>query len=77
MPLSVSFLCSYTYEDDEGIFPECQFVFDLELPLNFQPHIGDGEVQAFYYYPIEKVKATIDYKSVCESLFMLTKATFI
>uniref|UniRef100_A0A672P9B9 DUF4743 domain-containing protein n=1 Tax=Sinocyclocheilus grahami TaxID=75366 RepID=A0A672P9B9_SINGR len=47
---------SYTYEDDEGIFPECQFVFDLELPLNFQPHIGDGEVQAFYYYPIEKVK---------------------
>lgn len=55
MPPSVSFLCSYTYEDDEGIFPECQFVFDLELPLNFQPHIGDGEVQAFYYYPIEKV----------------------
>uniref|UniRef100_A0A672K1S8 Nudix hydrolase 20, chloroplastic-like n=1 Tax=Sinocyclocheilus grahami TaxID=75366 RepID=A0A672K1S8_SINGR len=46
---------SYTYEDEEGIFPECQFVFDLELPLNFQPHIGDGEVQAFYYYPIEKV----------------------
>ncbi|KAL2103300.1 hypothetical protein ACEWY4_000168 [Coilia grayii] len=47
---------SYTYEDDEGVFPECQFVFDLELPLDFKPKIGDGEVQNFYFYPIEKVK---------------------
>ncbi|XP_026881665.2 thiamin pyrophosphokinase 2 [Electrophorus electricus] len=53
---------SYTYEDEEGVFPECQFVFDLELPTNFRPQIGDGEVQAFYFYPINKVKELL----VCE-----------
>ncbi|XP_028848465.1 thiamine pyrophosphokinase 2 [Denticeps clupeoides] len=47
---------SYTYEDDDGVFPESQFVFDLELPSDFKPQVGDGEVQAFYHYPIEKVK---------------------
>ncbi|XP_060788593.1 thiamin pyrophosphokinase 2 isoform X2 [Neoarius graeffei] len=50
---------SYTYEDDEGVFPECQFVFDLELPNDFKPQIGDGEVQEFYFYPIDKVKELI------------------
>ncbi|XP_076841570.1 thiamine pyrophosphokinase 2 [Brachyhypopomus gauderio] len=47
---------SYTYEDEEGIFPECQFVFDLELPTDFRPQIGDGEVQDFYLYPSDKVR---------------------
>ncbi|KAI5610411.1 hypothetical protein C0J50_5234 [Silurus asotus] len=50
---------SYTYEDDEGVFPECQFVFDLELPIDFKPQIGDGEVQEFYFYPIDKVKELV------------------
>ncbi|XP_035769514.1 thiamin pyrophosphokinase 2 [Neolamprologus brichardi] len=56
---------SYTYEDEEGVFPESQFVFDLELPLEFKPIIGDGEVQEFYLLPIDKVKellATDDFK---------------
>ncbi|XP_008411215.1 thiamine pyrophosphokinase 2 [Poecilia reticulata] len=56
---------SYTYEDEEGVFPESQFVFDLELPLHFVPSVGDGEVQDFYLLPIEKVKellATDDFK---------------
>lgn len=56
---------SYTYEDEEGVFPESQFVFDLELPLEFKPRIGDGEVQEFYLLPIDKVKellATDDFK---------------
>ncbi|XP_062396742.1 thiamin pyrophosphokinase 2 [Sardina pilchardus] len=59
---------SYTYEDHEGVFPECQFVFDLELPLDFKPQIGDGEVQNFYFYPIEKVKellVTDEFKPNC------------
>ncbi|XP_013880226.1 thiamine pyrophosphokinase 2 [Austrofundulus limnaeus] len=47
---------SYTYEDQEGVFPESQFVFDLELPVGFKPSIGDGEVQEFYLLPIDKVK---------------------
>lgn len=56
---------SYTYEDEEGVFAESQFVFDLELPLQFKPRIGDGEVQDFYLLPIDKVKellATDDFK---------------
>ncbi|XP_029911152.1 thiamine pyrophosphokinase 2 [Myripristis murdjan] len=47
---------SYTYEDEEGVFPESQFVFDLQLPAEFKPRIGDGEVQEFYLLPIDKVK---------------------
>ncbi|XP_017294295.2 thiamin pyrophosphokinase 2 [Kryptolebias marmoratus] len=47
---------SYTYEDEEGVFPESQFVFDLQLPVGFRPSIGDGEVQDFYLLPIEEVK---------------------
>lgn len=37
------------------MFAEGQFVFDLELPLDFKPRIGDGEVQDFYLLPIDKV----------------------
>ncbi|KAG5837875.1 hypothetical protein ANANG_G00217700 [Anguilla anguilla] len=47
---------SYTYEDEEGVFPESQFVFDLQLPVHFRPQIGDGEVQDFLLYPIEQAK---------------------
>lgn len=50
---------SYTYEDEEGVFPECQFVFDLELPSEFQPRIGDGEVQDFYILSMDKVKGLL------------------
>lgn len=46
---------SYTYEDEEGVFAECQFVFDLELPLDFKPVVGDGEVQDFQILPIHEV----------------------
>lgn len=37
------------------MFPESQFVFDLEVPAGFRPRVGDGEVQDFYLLPIEKV----------------------
>ncbi len=47
---------SYTYEDEEGVFAESQFVFDLELPLEFRPTVGDGEVQDFYLLPIDEVR---------------------
>lgn len=50
---------SYTYEDDQGVFPECQFLFDLELPSDYKPQIGDGEVHEFYFHPIEQVKELI------------------
>lgn len=73
---------SYTYEDEGGVFPESQFVFDLELPQEFKPRIGDGEVQDFYLLPIEKVKellATDDFKpnSAMVVLDFLIRHSFI
>ncbi|XP_054859968.1 uncharacterized protein LOC129346640 isoform X2 [Eublepharis macularius] len=60
---------SYTYVGAHGgIYPECQFVFDLELPEDFVPQVGDGEVQEFYLYPLHKVKEVIgssDFKPNC------------
>lgn len=37
------------------MFAESQFVFDLKLPPDFKPRVGDGEVQDFYLVPIDKV----------------------
>ncbi|XP_072223741.1 thiamin pyrophosphokinase 2 isoform X2 [Leuresthes tenuis] len=73
---------SYTYEDEEGVFPESQFVFDLELPLEFKPRVGDGEVQDFYLLPIQRVKellATDDFKpnSAMVVLDFLIRHSFI
>ncbi|KAM9341963.1 thiamine pyrophosphokinase 2 [Pholidichthys leucotaenia] len=73
---------SYTYEDEDGVFPESQFVFDLKLPLEFKPKIGDGEVQEFYLLPIDKVKdvlATDDFKpnSAMVVLDFLIRHSFI
>ncbi|XP_053156694.1 uncharacterized protein LOC128346924 isoform X2 [Hemicordylus capensis] len=60
---------SYTYEGTHGgIYAECQFVFDLELPEEFVPQVGDGEVQEFYLWPLDKVKEAIgssDFKPNC------------
>ncbi|XP_043936655.1 nudix hydrolase 20, chloroplastic-like [Protopterus annectens] len=59
---------SYTYEDERGIFPECQFVYDLEVPIDFVPRVGDGEVHEFYLWPLDKVKEAIaspDFKPNC------------
>lgn len=50
------------------MFPESQFVFDLELPPEFKPKIGDGEVQDFYLYSMDKVKELLisdDFKPNC------------
>ncbi|XP_044068776.1 thiamin pyrophosphokinase 2 [Siniperca chuatsi] len=73
---------SYTYEDGEGVFAESQFVFDLELPPEFKPRVGDGEVQDFYLLPIEKVKellATDDFKPNCAMVVLdfLIRHSFI
>ncbi|XP_063952577.1 uncharacterized protein LOC129257734 [Lytechinus pictus] len=50
---------SYFFEDERGLFPETQFVFDLELPVDFQPKVKDGEVSEFYLWPLSKVKEEI------------------
>lgn len=73
---------SYTYEDEEGVFAESQFVFDLELPSDFRPAVGDGEVQDFYLLPITEVQqllATDDFKpnSAMVVLDFLIRHSFI
>ncbi|XP_056130043.1 thiamin pyrophosphokinase 2 [Lampris incognitus] len=73
---------SYTYEDEEGVFPECQFVFDLELPTEFKPRIGDGEVQDFYLLPIHEVKQLLvcdEFKPNCAMVVLdfLIRHSFI
>lgn len=73
---------SYTYEEADGVFPECQFVFDLELPLDFVPKIGDGEVQDFYHLPMSEVQelvASDDFKpnSAMVVLDFLIRHSFI
>lgn len=47
---------SYFFEDERGLFPEIQFVYDLKLPETFQPINSDGEVAEFYCWPIDKVR---------------------
>jgi 8-oxo-dGTP pyrophosphatase MutT (NUDIX family) len=38
---------SYFFNNDRGLSPNTEFVFDLELPLNFKPSNSDGEVDEF------------------------------
>lgn len=47
---------SYFYEDERGLFPECQFLFDLHLPADFKPLNSDGEVGSFQLCSIAEVK---------------------
>ena len=47
---------SYCHETVDGILPETEFVYDLELPDDFIPVPRDGEVSQFYLWNIEKVR---------------------
>ncbi|XP_068607616.1 thiamin pyrophosphokinase 2 [Brachionichthys hirsutus] len=73
---------SYTYSYHEEVFAESLFVFDLEVPLDFKPRVGDGEVQEFYLLPIDKVKelvATDEFKPNCAMVVLdfLIRHSFI
>ena len=37
----------FFFESERGIFPQTEFVFDLELPIDFVPKNNDGEVDEF------------------------------
>ena len=43
----VLFFSRFFFESERGIFPQTEFVFDLELPIDFQPKNNDGEVDEF------------------------------
>ena len=50
---------TYRHEMADGLKPDVQFIYDLELPADFTPRNDDGEVEEFYLWPIEKVVATV------------------
>lgn len=47
---------SYVHEDERGVHPEVEFIYDLKLPEDFEPINADGEVQEFKLYPVTQVK---------------------
>lgn len=59
---------------ETGLFqPECQFVYDLELPADVTPKPNDDEVEEFYYWTVDEVKAAMarrEFKPNC-ALVML------
>ncbi|KAI5643825.1 NUDIX domain-containing protein [Phthorimaea operculella] len=38
---------SFYFESERGLFPNTEYVYDLELPLDFVPKNADGEVENF------------------------------
>lgn len=46
---------SYLIENYEGIRNDILFTYDIELPADFRPVNTDGEIEEFYFWPIEKV----------------------
>ncbi|XP_022906570.1 uncharacterized protein [Onthophagus taurus] len=45
---------SFYFESEQGLFPNTEFVFDVELPVDFVPKNADGEVQKFELLPAKK-----------------------
>jgi isopentenyldiphosphate isomerase len=50
---------SYCVEHSDGLKPDMQFCFDLELPAEFTPRNTDGEVESFMLWPVERVMAIV------------------
>nr|SVE75136.1 EOG090X06MA [Daphnia dolichocephala] len=50
---------SFYFESERGLFPNTEFVYDLELPADFVPHNSDGEVDLFELVPVKQVMERI------------------
>ena len=50
---------TYIQQAPEGLKPDVQFCFDLELPPDFAPRNTDGEIESFALWPIERVARTV------------------
>uniref|UniRef100_A0A0L8GAF1 Nudix hydrolase domain-containing protein n=1 Tax=Octopus bimaculoides TaxID=37653 RepID=A0A0L8GAF1_OCTBM len=64
---------SYMYGTQDGLYPETQFVFDLELPPDFAPKNADGEMSNFYLLTIDEIKKKIleeDFKPNCALIIL-------
>ncbi len=56
VPVSAITYCAETHE---GLRPDVQFCYDLELPSDFTPVCHDGEIEEFMLMPIEEVAAVV------------------
>lgn len=45
---------SVFFECERGLFPNTEFIYDLELPPDFVPKNGDGEVETFELLPVRE-----------------------
>lgn len=50
---------TYLTETEEGLRRDVLYVYDLELPADFEPRNTDGEIDAFFLWPIERVMETV------------------
>ena len=62
---------SFFYRAERGLFPNTEFVFDLELPESFQPGNNDGEVSSFELTPVKDIVSIITSKVDKSIIFML------
>jgi hypothetical protein len=57
---------SYCHQFEDGLKPDQQFCYDLELPADFEPRNTDGEVEGFELWPVRRVadvvRETFDFK---------------
>ena len=53
------FLFRFYFESERGLFPNTEFVYDLELPADFVPCNADGEVESFELVPVAQVMERI------------------
>lgn len=51
---------TYCTERDEGLRRDVLFVYDLELPAEFEPENTDGEIDEFYLWTMDRVMETIE-----------------
>jgi len=60
---------SYCHQLEDGLKPDQQFCYDLELPADFEPRNTDGEVEGFELWPIGQVasvvRETFEFKFNC------------
>jgi isopentenyldiphosphate isomerase len=60
---------TYCMEAEDGLKPDVQFCYDLEMPADFTPRNTDGEIEEFMLWPIarvaEIVRDTQEFKFNC------------
>lgn len=60
---------AYKMDAADGLKPDVQFCYDLEMPADFVPRNADGEIEAFFLWPWREVARIVadtnDFKYNC------------